>query len=175
MELRLIGQAHSGAMEKGDGRDVRRIKSEFHRQRRLFLKALIFMGQGGFIGEFNRGMQITRNPAEFAGDFFRGHVLRDAVHGGEARVPDRLGMIAAESFHEVIEAQIGGAGEMCGGMAGIGLEASITLQQGDGAARAFEEIGGGDSRDAAPHDHHIHLMIFGQPGISGGGRGCQPE
>ena len=171
MDSRLTVEADPGAIGKRDRLEKRGVESQFRGEPGLVAQPVPRLLVGGLR---HRRVQVARHPGEVTVELEIGGDRFDLSNRRKPGVPRRLGVIAAKSFDQRRQALISHHREMRCGVTGIDLGAALSLEQCDATAVEGQQIGSGQSRDAATDHDHVHLFIVVELGESWQRRGICP-
>lgn len=98
----------------------------------------------------DRFMEITRHPLEVAVDVFGIDGRRDLIDRDLPGIPDRTRAIFTEVTDQISQAQVGHVCQVCGGVAGIDMRGTTTIDERDGQLCVLDEAGSRHAGQARP-------------------------
>ena len=102
-----------------------------------------------------RRVLVAGHPRPLAVDLFVADDAIDLLDGGEAGVPHRLGVIAAEVLHQLGQIRVGHAGDVRRRQARVDAAAAPRDRSPRRAAGALQQVGGGQPGDAGADDDDV--------------------
>ena len=101
--------------------------------------------------------------------------LIDLRDGGQTGVPYRLGMIAAETLHQIGQPFVGDHRQVRRRVAGVNQRAARPLQYDDRLAGGAQQVRSGQPRQSTANDDDIGVLIGREPLECGHRGGVNPE
>ena len=145
---------------KRDGLHKRRVEAKIRRQVGLF----VAIRPRGVVSDRRAARGDTRRPTRNRSRSDACAPCRRSGRSRPARVPDRLGMVAAEAPHEGGEPHVGHHREVRGGVARIDLCAAAAIEHSHGLACRGQQVGGRQAGDAAADHDDIDLKVVVERG-----------